>query len=81
MNALAGVDMSEARFEVYGRRIAVQSTGSGRECFLPGADGKRRRAPDIVVPDLVPDDEVLQDVADLLHECAAPATGRRAGWR
>jgi hypothetical protein len=67
--------MSESRFEVYGRRIAVQSTESGRKCFLLGADGKRRPAPDIVVPDFVPDDEVLQYLADLLHECATPGNG------
>jgi hypothetical protein len=67
--------MSELRFEVYGRRIAVQSTETGRKCFLLGEEGKRRAAPDIVVPDFVLDDELLQYLADLLHECATPANG------
>lgn len=67
--------MSELRFEVYGRNIAVQSTETGRKCFLLGVDGKRRPAHDIVVPDFVADEDVLQFLADLLHECATPAHG------
>jgi hypothetical protein len=67
--------MNELRFDVYGRRIAVQPVPSGWKCFLLGADGKRRPAPDLVVPAFISEDEVLGYLADLLHECAAPHNG------
>ncbi len=67
--------MDELRFEVYGRLIAVKPMDPGWKCFLLGTDGKRRHVLDIVIPEFIAEDEILQYLADILHECATPHNG------
>lgn len=59
--------------EVFGRRLLVERTATGWQTYIPGDDGKRRPSPAVVVPSfVVTDDELLQYLADLLHEGARP---------
>ncbi len=67
--------MNDLRFHVYGKWIAVQRTDTGWTCFLMGSDGKRRPAHDLVIPAFVTEHEILQYLADVLHECATPHNG------
>jgi hypothetical protein len=48
--------MNDLRFDVYGKRIAVQRAGTGWTCFLLGSDGKCRPAHDLVIPAFVAED-------------------------
>ena len=67
--------MNDPQFDVYGKRIAVQRMDTGWTCFLLGSEGKRRPANELVIPAFVTDDEILQYLADVLHECATPHNG------
>jgi len=58
------------RFDVFGRRIDVERTDDGWEAFVPGADGKRRRA-QISIPSEFRADEVGRYLGDLFHESAS----------
>ena len=59
--------------EVFGRRLLVERSEAGWRAYEPGADGKRRAAPDVLIPAfVVTDDELLRYLADLLHERARP---------
>jgi hypothetical protein len=69
------MSQAEMRFDVFGRHIAVRKKDGAWECFLLGADGKRREM-NLVIPAFVPEEEVLQFLADILHECATPTNGR-----
>lgn len=61
------------QLEVFGRRLLVERTPAGWKAYTPGDDGKRRSAPGVVIPDfIVTDDELLQFLADLMHEDARP---------
>jgi hypothetical protein len=59
------------RFDVFGRRIDVERTEEGWAAFVPGADGKRRRA-QISIPPEFRADEVGRYLGDLFHESASP---------
>jgi len=66
---------AEYRFDVYGRRLAVQRRGSAwRACWL-GDEGKRRDA-DFVIPDFIGGDELARFLADLFHESSRPGHDR-----
>lgn len=59
--------------EVFGRRLLVERTDAGWQAYIPGDDGKRRPSPGVVIPGfIVSDDELLQYLADLMHESARP---------
>lgn len=59
--------------DVFGMRLLADKHGGRWRIFYPGADGKRRLATDLVVPDsVVTDDELTQYLADLCHERATP---------
>jgi len=62
--------MKLLRFDVFGRRVVVERSTRGWEVFYPGADGKRRRATDIVIPSDLPESGVERYLADLCHEWA-----------
>jgi hypothetical protein len=62
---------SELRLEVYGRRFAAVHGSSGWRVFHLGNDGKRRAA-EISLPPSLPQAEVAEFMADLLHEIATP---------
>ena len=70
----AAAAMSELRFNVFGRLIAVARQGEGWAAWQLGADGKRRRA-DFEVPQFIADAELCQYLADLFHEAATPGHG------
>lgn len=59
------------RFDVFGRRIDVERTAHGWEAFVPGTDGKRRRA-QIAIPPELGAAEIGQYLGDLFHEGASP---------
>jgi hypothetical protein len=65
------MDMSENRFKVFRRLVAVGGQPGAWRAFYLGADGKRRPA-DFVVPGDVAEDDLLEYLADLFHEDAMP---------
>ena len=64
-------------FDVFGRRIVAEHTGSGWRAWYPGADGKRRPA-DFVIPPHLDAQGVARYLDDLFHE---HATGAHPGVR
>ena len=64
---------TEMRFNIYGRHIAVRKLDGEWQCFLLGADGKRREM-GLSIPAFVAEEEVLQFLADIFHECATPGS-------
>lgn len=46
--------MKALRFDVFGRRVLIAESNNGWVAFYLGDDGKRRSAPDIVVPADIP---------------------------
>ena len=62
--------MRSLRFDVFGQRVVVVESDSGWATFYVGAEGKRRPAPDIVVPGDVEESEIEQYLDDLCHEWA-----------
>jgi hypothetical protein len=63
--------MKPSKISVYGRLVTVEKTDSGWRVFYPGADGKRRPAEDIVIPDFVGESELENYLSDLCHEWAS----------
>jgi len=66
--------MPALRFDVYGRRVAIERQGDRWLAFVLGADGKSRPA-DFQVPDFIAEGEMCQYLADLFHEAATPTNG------
>jgi hypothetical protein len=62
--------MDTLRFDVFGRRVLVASTANGWVTFYLGNEGKRRPAPDIVIPPDITKSEIAQYLDDLCHEWA-----------
>ena len=62
--------MSSIKINVYGKGVTVEKTDRGWEVFYPGADGRRRPAEDIVIPDFVGESELENYLSDLCHEWA-----------
>ena len=56
---------------MFGRQVLVVATDSGWDVFYPGPDGKRRPAPDIVVPADIHESEIERYLDDLCHEWAS----------
>ncbi|MBV6323042.1 hypothetical protein [Duganella violaceipulchra] len=63
--------MSELRFNVFGRLIAISGGQGAWRAFYFGAEGKRRPA-DFVVPGELAEHELCEYLADLFHEDATP---------
>ena len=60
--------------DVFGMRLVAERHGGSWRLFYRGADGKRRLATDLVVPEfVVTDDDLTRYLADLCHERATPA--------
>jgi hypothetical protein len=66
--------MSELRFNVFGRLIAVARTHGAWSAFVLGAEGKRRPA-EFIIPDFLAEEDLCQYLADLFHESATPSNG------
>jgi len=56
--------------DVFGRRVRAARSDQGWQIFYLSADGKRRPADDIMVPDFVTESELINFIADLCHEWA-----------
>jgi hypothetical protein len=62
--------MNTLRFDVFGRKVLVVASSNGWVTFYVGTEGKRRSAPDIVIPPDLPESEISQYLDDLCHEWA-----------
>lgn len=62
--------LKKLRFDVFGRRVLIAESNSGWVAFYMGDDGKRRSAPDIIVPSELLESEIAQYLDDLCHEWA-----------
>ena len=69
--------MSELRFNVFGKVLAITGMPGSWQAFYPGTDGTRRPA-DFVIPADIPEEGLAGYLADLFHEHATP---RRPGVR
>ncbi len=67
------------RFDVYGRFVlAIERAPDGTiTVFELGAEGKRRRRDDVLVPPHVADDAIAEYLDDLLHELGGPGRAVR----
>ena len=59
------------RLDVFGRAMLAEHTGTQWKLFDVGADGKRRPALDMIVPDFVSEAELEQYLDDMFHESAS----------
>jgi hypothetical protein len=50
--------MKALRFDIFGRRVLIAESNNGWITFYLGDDGKRRSAPDIVVPPEIPESQI-----------------------
>jgi hypothetical protein len=62
--------MKSLKFDVFGRHVLVVETEGGWAAFYLGAEGKRRPAHDIMIPDFMNEVELEGYLADLCHEWA-----------
>lgn len=62
--------MNTLKFDVFGRKVHVVASSNGWITFYVGTEGKRRSAPDIVIPPDLPESEISQYLDDLCHEWA-----------
>jgi len=62
--------MKALRFDVFGRQVLIAASTNGWLTFYLGGEGKRRSAPDIVIPPDMPESEIAQYLDDLRHEWA-----------
>ncbi|NVM74294.1 hypothetical protein FHW83_000054 [Duganella sp. SG902] len=63
--------MTEHRFAIFGRHIAVTGVPGAWRAFYFGAEGKRRPA-DFIIPGDVAEQDLCEYLADLFHEDATP---------
>ena len=66
--------MSELRFNVFGRLVAIVGSQGSWTAYSLGPDGKRGAA-DFVVPNFLAEYELCQYLADLFHESATRSNG------
>ena len=62
--------MTALKFDLYGSPVLVSRDGDRWITYYLGIEGKRRRAPDIVVPSDMPAAEIKHYLGDLCHEWA-----------
>jgi len=66
--------MSEHRFNVFGRLIAIVGSQGAWTAYALGSEGKRGAA-GFIVPNFLAEDELCQYLADLFHESATKSNG------
>jgi hypothetical protein len=66
--------MSEYRFNVFGRIVAIVGSQGSWKAFSLASEGKRVPA-GFVIPDFLSEEELCQYLADLFHEAATPSNG------
>lgn len=62
--------LKKLRFDVFGRQLLVSRTALGWTCWYLGPEGKKRPAPDLVIPANITDMEMILYLGDLCHEWA-----------
>ena len=62
------------RFNVFGRIITIERTGTAWTAYHIGNEGKRRAA-GLAIPSDVPPAELAQYLYDIYHESATPTNG------
>jgi len=66
--------------QVFGIHLLADQQKGRWTLFYPGADGKRRPAHDLVVPEVVgTEDDLAAYLADICHEAATP-TNHEVRW-
>jgi hypothetical protein len=63
--------MKKMTYDVYGRKLTVESTGKTWQVWQHGADGKRRPAEEIQIPSHLATEDIESYLADLCHEWAS----------
>lgn len=63
--------MNGLKFSVFGRQVLVVESNNGWSTFYLGAEGKRRPATDILVPQDILESDLKGYLADLCHEWAS----------
>ena len=66
--------MSEHRFNVFGRLIAIVGSQGSWTAYALGSEGKRGPA-GFIVPNFLAEDELCQYLADIFHESATRSNG------
>lgn len=66
--------MSELRFNVFGRLVAIVGSPGAWTPYSLGPEGKRGPA-GFIVPNSLSEGELCQYLADLFHESATPTNG------
>jgi hypothetical protein len=59
------------KFDIYGMELDVVRLEDAWRVYQLGPEGKKRLADGIVIPPELPEDDLLQYLADLLHEHAS----------
>lgn len=68
----------EVKLNVFGKVVQVERTGGCWKAYYVGSEGKRRPADDIVIPEYITDETVVEYIDDLCHEWATPKNNRVA---
>ena len=66
--------MSELRFNVFGRLVAIVGSRGAWTPYSVGSEGKRSPA-GFIVPNFLAEDELCQYLADFFHESATSTNG------
>ncbi len=59
------------KIDAFGRRLDIERRDDAWVVYVPGNEGKRRRARDIVIPSHLARAELAAFLDDLLHESAS----------
>lgn len=62
--------MGTLKFDVFGRDVLVSKVDVCWRAYYCGSEGKRRPAPDIIIPASIAESGLRQYLADLCHEWA-----------
>lgn len=60
------------KLDVFGKLVEVNQRNGQWLVFYVGNEGKKRKAPDILVPNTIQEPDVINYIADLCHEWATP---------
>lgn len=61
------------KLNVYGRKVEVVKISNNWVVYYLGNEGKKRTAYDIMIPDDLKENEIINYLEDLLHEWATPS--------
>ncbi len=69
-------ELKYMKLNVYGRKIQIVRSGDKWKVFYLGPEGKKRLAEDVTIPSTVGENDLVEYVADLLHEWANPGNNK-----